>query len=80
MKKKLYSPSFVSRYTLIWVTDMDYKYDAFQNYLRQLALALLIPAHPNSKGRAGILPVLSGISEKEFHEANPEFKPFVRKY
>ena len=59
---------------------MDYKDDAFQDYLRQIALALLVPAHPNPKGRERILPVLNSISEKEFKEVNPEFKPFVREY
>ena len=68
----------VFRYTLFWVTDRDYKDNAYQNYLRQCALAILIDADPSPSGKERILIVLSGISEEEFYEANEEFKQFVR--
>ena len=68
----------VFRYTLIWVTDLDYKDNAYQNYWRQSALANLVEAHPSPTGKERILLVLTGISEEEFYEANQEFMPFVR--
>ena len=60
----------------MWVTDQDNKNGV--KYWRQTALATLLDAHPYPDGRARLLPVLTGISEKEFREANPEFMTFVR--